>query len=101
MKTAYYRRLENPLGLAVMDLVPYGGGYLITRINVPSAHRGRGIARAMIEECLADADRARRWLYLQVSPSDGLGYDALVAWYERCGFSQDELGLWYRRPVRR
>ena len=50
------------------------------------AHRGRGIARKLLAEILADADANGVTLWLEISPSDGLDYDQLKAWYKRHGF---------------
>lgn len=87
MKTLYYLKLSNPFGLAIIDLVDYyDKGYIITRINVPKAHRGKGIARKLLQEVINDADEAKVDLFLEVNASDGLTRDELYKWYNRRGF---------------
>ena len=71
---------------AIADLMPYRNGKLLTRINVPREHRGRGLASTLLKRITADADRTATTLYTWVSPSDGLGREALSAWYRRNGF---------------
>lgn len=110
MKTSYYRHL-NTTCLIVLDLVPYvvdaaENTYLITRINVPNRkdangkpYRGNGHASELLRLCLKDADAEGATLLLEVSPSDGLSFDELVAWYVRYGFKQHrEHNLWIRLP---
>jgi len=82
-----YRKLSNPTGLAVLDLVDYyDEGYIITRINVPMAHRGKGIGTELLNECITKADELGITLWLEIQSSDGLTYDELEAWYKRHGF---------------
>ena len=111
MKSTYFRRL-GAVHLAVLDLspmcLPGMEGMLIPRINVPryttpdgkQYFRGKGIATDLLDECVADADAEQVTLWLEVSPSDGLDYDQLVAWYTRHGFQQHEkhAGLMFRTP---
>ncbi len=79
--------LNNPMGLAVVDLVEYDDqGYIITRVNVPQSHRGKGIARELMAEVIAEADRTGTTLFLEIQPSDGLNYEQLRSWYRRLGF---------------
>lgn len=95
MRPGYYRKLSDT-ALAVLDLCDYyGTGLIITRISVPSACRGHGYASALLDECCSDADLDRIDLYLEISPSDGLDYYELEAWYGRRGFVN--LGGMYRR----
>ena len=90
-----YRKLEGPTGLAVLDLVDYyDDGYIITRINVPKAHRGKGIGTELLNECLAQADKLGVRLWLEIQPFDGLSYKELEAWYMRHGFKGNMI---YRR----
>lgn len=100
MKTCYAERLSDPAGLAIADLVELDDGILvISRINVPVAHRGRGHARMLLNSICADADAEGVELRLEISPSDGLGYDALRRWYERHDFNRMwTRGCWRRRP---
>lgn len=77
---------------------PPGKCMLLTRINVPRMHRGNGVARRLMQQVLRDADAERVTIYLHISPSDGLDFEQLEAWYERCGFVC--AGIHYRRDPR-
>lgn len=80
-------QLENPRGLAVLDYDPhYGPGWYITRINVPRAHRGKGLGTQLLTAFLKEAYEYRKTVWLEIQPSDGLTYDDLEAWYLRHGF---------------
>ncbi len=99
MQTCYHQVL-SPAYLAVLDVSPclIKGleGMLINRINVPRhtgpdgkpLFRGQGIASDLLKRCLKDADAEQVTLLIEVSPSDGLTYDELVAWYKRYGFKK-------------
>src|SRR6185369_9551323 len=90
-----YQKLSDPIGLAVLDVVDYhGDGYIITRINVPKAHRGKGIGTQLLTECLAEADKLGVKLWLEIQSSDGPSYEELEAWYMRHGFKGNMI---YRR----
>ena len=78
----------------------FQGGLTITRINVPKAHRGQGHARKLLAEILTDADREGVVLLLEISPSDGLSWSQLEAWYTRHGFRRVPLGIYRREPQR-
>jgi ribosomal protein S18 acetylase RimI-like enzyme len=62
--------------------------YEVNRVSVPNTvDRGKGIARKLMEELLADVDREGVTLQLYINPSGGgMSYYALAAWYNRCGF---------------
>lgn len=75
--------------------------WVITRINVPHAYRGSGIASALMRMVLEDADAERVTLELFVGPSDGLDFTQLEAWYKRLGFAQFTIrGHMHRLPRR-
>jgi ribosomal protein S18 acetylase RimI-like enzyme len=96
----FYRKLDNPRSLAVIDAEPYGRqGLLITRINVPYAHRSKGIASDMLREACAHADLYMFKLWLEIVPSGRLTYDQLEAFYCRYGFRRHVTGIWVRRPA--
>jgi GNAT superfamily N-acetyltransferase len=74
---------------AIADLVRPGeltSGWTITRINVPREHRGLGYGSVLLEVIITDADSEGVDLWLEISPSDGLDYNELHAWYCRHGF---------------
>jgi GNAT superfamily N-acetyltransferase len=97
-------KLTDPIGLAIIDLVEYHpdgvtqDGWIITRINVPPAHRGKGLARALLAECLRTADDTKTTLWLEIAESDGLSFAQLEAWYLRHGF-KNLGGIYRRRPI--
>lgn len=85
---------------SIVDLIDHRGGMIITRINVPKwpvNMRGQGHARTLMQQVLHDADRDSVTLYLQISPSDGLNYRQLKAWYQRLGFRYYRPAKVYRR----
>lgn len=86
---------------AIADLCDYyGKGLILTRINVPKASRGRGVARQLLATILADADRENVTLFLEISPSDGLSFSQLEAWYKRHGFIKFGWHAYCREPKR-
>lgn len=97
MKTCYVDYEHS----AIADLVKPGeltANWTITRINVPSIHRGKGYGSKLLDSILKDADIERVILQLEVSPSDGLSYDQLINWYKRKGFRQTNIGYMKRMP---
>jgi len=95
MKSGYYEKLDAT-SLAVLDNCPYYNmGTIITRINVPARHRSKGVASKLLRAIITDADKEREDLWLEISPSDGLDYEALAAWYRRYGFV-DRGGIFHR-----
>lgn len=102
MQTCYTIRLDALLPhIAIADLVapgelmPY---WTVTRINVPATYRGNGWGSQLLKAILNDADKEQVKLALEVSPSDGLGYGELVAWYRRYGFKSHAYGYMVRKP---
>lgn len=96
VKTAYY---DEPTR-SIIDLLPPGElfpGWTISRVSVLPAHRGQKIARRLMAEVVADAEKEGALLFLDVRPSrDGLkdmSFDQLVEWYSRCGFMPSRLGF--------
>ena len=96
MKTAYY---DEPTR-SIIDLVPPGELYTawtISRVSVLPPYRGKGIARRLMNEVTADADREGEILYLDVHPMETgqgeLDFQQLLAFYTRCGFQPSRLGL--------
>lgn len=83
---------------AIIDLVPYGGDLLLTRINVPEISRGLGVGSKLLKLMLKDADSFRRIVWLEILSSGPLNEDALVAWYERNGFQTVGISLMKRIP---
>lgn len=92
---------------SVADLIDYcpeglGQGYIITRINVPPEHRGKGIGSQLLKAITDEADVKGVRLYLEINPYGGLTYDQLEAWYMRHGFKHwpDGASPMYRRTPR-
>ena len=98
MKSCYVDKATR----SIADLCDYyGQGLLLTRINVPKASRGQGHARKLLARILADADAEGIALFLEISPSDGLSFAQLEAWYLRHGFKEvKEPGMLYCRAPR-
>lgn len=97
MKTCYV----NADTRAIADLVAPGEltrWWTITRINVPSAQRGRGHGSALLKRIIAEADEEGKTLALEPVPTGGLEYEDLVAWYKRHGFTESYQGYMVRRP---
>lgn len=92
---------------ATAHLMPFDtweeGSWLLTSVEVGNEHRGKGVARGLMAQVLADADAEGVTLYLAVEPDGtGLGVSELMDWYKRCGFTSDsgldsELAM-VRRP---
>jgi GNAT superfamily N-acetyltransferase len=95
MKNCYFDRDTR----SIADLCDYyGKGLIITRINVPVEHRGKGIGRKLLSQIVTDADDTRTTLYLEILASGDMDHDALEEWYGRMGF-RDIGGMYRRRPV--
>lgn len=90
----------EPDSRAIIDLSPMWDGYCINRVNVPAPSRGKGIMRALMGQCLCDADLQNVTLYLGINPYGDLTYDQLEAWYMRLGFvpHKTETGWYVRSP---
>lgn len=98
MKTCYYKR--HGAKIAVVDLSKVEPRvYEVNRINVPEAWRGAGVARELMAEVLRDADSEGVTLRLLVNPYGDMDQDALIAWYERLGFSHHASGYMVRTPL--
>jgi GNAT superfamily N-acetyltransferase len=85
----------------IADLYPPGeltDCWTVTRINIPKEERGNGYGTALLKRILADADEEGVSLSLEPSPSGGLNYAQLVAWYRRHGFRMTVHGYMIRRP---
>lgn len=95
MKDSYYRLVENSLAsVSMMPMIAEGPKvWAVCRVAVQRRIRGRGLARELMAEVLADADREGVKLMLSVEPDPfgTLDYDGLVAWYRRLGFFQPYL----------
>jgi GNAT superfamily N-acetyltransferase len=87
---------------AVADLCDYYNCVqIITRINVPKEHRGKGVGSKLLRQIVSDADVSHTKLYLEVLASGGLTRPQLIAWYERYGFTEiGHTGVWRRLPTR-
>ena len=97
MKNCYIKKLSTTK-IAIADLCNYyNKGLIITRINVPKDFRNKGFGSALLKEILEDADKTNTTLFLEISPSDGLNYDELEAWYLRYNF-KPWYGIYRRKP---
>jgi GNAT superfamily N-acetyltransferase len=91
-KISQFIPLTEPLSCAVLDACPFGftdatkpDGVLITRINVPRLHRGKGYGRTMLKAACDVADLTGTTLYIE-------------AWsYDNCPMTQAEISDWYQR----
>ena len=97
-----YSKILGPVRLAVLDLSPTEGfdgmdpsGLIVNRVNTPAGYRGRGHARSLMGQCLADADAEGITLYLWINPYGDMDETQLGAWYERLGFENRD-GLYVR-----
>lgn len=98
-RSGFSEKLSNPVGLAVLDITDYyNEGQIITRINVPEAHRGRGIGNRLLKQCLTWADANNITLWLEINAYGDMSYEQLQAWYERNGFKEVVMGMWRRKP---
>ncbi len=100
MEHAYTKRLEDPLGLATMDVIDMGAAWMlhseekrpcfyITRMNVPAPHRRKGIGRELAQQLIADADKEGVILRIDIGPygrPEDMGIKELYEWYVRLGF---------------
>jgi GNAT superfamily N-acetyltransferase len=87
----FNRRFDGAAAVVDASYMPEDGGYLVNRVNVPAAHRGKGVGTELMAELMLWADLEGWPLRLQVSPySDSpLQFDALVGWYTRLGFHRE------------
>lgn len=105
MKTCYAIKCST-FQMAILDMVPYcanavdPSGYYITRINVPTGFRGKGIGRELLADCLGHADKEGITLYLVVqAQDDSLTHEQLREWYMRHGFKEIGYeGMFIRKP---
>lgn len=95
MKTCFVQKIAA-VSLAIVDLSDYyGEGLIVNRINVPAAHRGKGIASNLLREVVKEADKTGTTLFLEIYPSGGLNFNQLRNWYLRHGF--EKWSVLYRR----
>lgn len=99
MRNTFWRKLENPVGLANIQITDYYNiGYMITRIFVPPEHRGNRYASMMLLELTQEADTHGQNLWLEIVPTGGLDWRQLEDWYLRNDFRRHSSGLLVRRP---
>lgn len=73
--------------------------WLITRINVPAASRGLRRGSQLLKKITNDADGCGAILVVHPSPSGGLDFTQLCAWYERNGFKTNPDRTMTRQPT--
>lgn len=89
-----------------IDLAQSGGrrdmlAHLITRINVPEKHRGKGHGRELLALACERADALGITLFIEPIPYSGSPMDreTLIAWYTRSGFDETaHAGILRRLP---
>lgn len=98
MRTCFVIKL-SPVKIAIADLTFVDSKQYVTQINIPANFRGTGVGSKLLTEVVEEADRFSVDLYLGISPSDGLDFAALEAWYGRFGFVPyaEEAGLYIRK----
>ena len=97
---SFYVRHEDPVGLSVLDVVPYESAVhkYITRVRVPDAHRGKGHGRDLVQQCTRWADENRYTLHLEIGSYGPLDSTELRNWFGRNGFRGPPGGPMRRRP---
>lgn len=102
-RNCFFEQLSDTR-ISIADICEYENlGWIITRINVPAEFRGTGAGTRLLKQITDDADEHGVTLWLEISPSDGLNYEELEAWYKRHGFRwyRGSFGIMRRRPARR
>lgn len=97
---SFYLRHEDPVGLSVLDTVPYESAVhkYITRVHVPAPHRGRGHGRCLMQQCTQWADAHNYTLHLDIGSYGPLDNTSLHEWFGRNGFRGPPGGPMRRRP---
>jgi GNAT superfamily N-acetyltransferase len=81
------RTIADVVPLQDLDPSVPEGIYLITRINVPHLHRGKGFGTKILQRVIEDADREGVTLYVTPMSSGRWSNSTLRAWYARHGFT--------------
>lgn len=98
LPSIYSLKMPDGIRIAILDNCDYyGKGRIITRINTPEKFRGKGYGAQLLQEICRDADTPGVFLFLEISPSNGLDYGQLESWYLRYGF-KPWLGIFRRKP---
>lgn len=85
MNSFYVIRDSN----AIADVTPVGHKLCeLTRINVPKAHRRKGVGTALLRQVCsaADGERVTLQLFINAYNDGGLNAFELISWYKRHGF---------------
>ena len=100
MKACFIEKVTSDSAhAAIADLMEVGQSlYLLTRINVPQEHRGKGIGSKILDKVCLEADEEQAVLELHPVPSGGLTKTQLVKWYKRRGFVSERSGVLRRYP---
>lgn len=88
-----YEKLDS-ISLAVLDVCEYENDkqFLITRINIPSRHRNKGVGTRLLSKCCQIADLNNYTLFIQVSAYSeemNMSNSDLTNWYGKFGFTGD------------
>lgn len=83
---------DDPVAMGGCFLVPHSDAAMVWGMWTAPSHRGLGLARRVLDACVAYAHAAERTPYLHVTE----GNDAARALYVSCGF--EPTGVW--EPLR-
>lgn len=103
MKVMYTRLIKEGKfpKLAIADVVELDKkNYLITRLNVPEAHRGKGIGTEILKEITNDADSECSVLLIEPSPygeKTKTKIKRLIKFYEKFDFKFKSKNEYMRR----
>lgn len=97
MSLSLHKLLENPRGLAVLDLTPWliEDCLYISRIFVPEPHRNKGIGTELMETACRCADLENKKLAVHPTTNYGSDLVRLQQFFTRFGFCEVQ-GTYYR-----
>lgn len=99
MKSLYSFKLSHQL--AVADVIPHKGYYILTRLNVPFEHRRKGYGSDLLNKVTHDADMEEVILVLQPTPYDPIQFPKgkLIDFYKDHSFVVHNEGIMVRLPA--
>lgn len=98
MKSLYSFKLSHQI--AVADVIPHRGYYILTRLNVPHQHRRKGYGTDLLSKVTDDADKEEVILVLQPTPYDPKEFprERLIEFYKNHSFVMHYGGMMVRLP---